>query len=348
MSTIDELRSEFSPANHFLNTATVGVPPRRAVEAFRSTLDAWADGTQDVVAFDEDVNRSRAAFAALTGAAVEDVGIVGQLSVTAAMVAASLPAGARVLFAEEEFTSTIFPFLAAAQAGRIRTEGVPFAKLIDSITEETDLVAVAAVQSADGRIADLDALAERTAQTGTRTFVDATQAAGWLPIGASRFDVVGASAYKWLLSPRCTGFMTISPAARAWVRPLFPGWYSGEDPWSTVYGAPLRLAPDARGYQASPDWLSTPAAAIALELLAGADLEEIRRHNVELGNAFCQGVGIPENNSAIVSITSEVPEERLLAEGVSAAYRGGRLRLSFHLYNTFADVEAVLKALSGS
>ena len=142
--------------------------------------------------------------------------------------------------------------------------------------------------------------------------------------------------------------MAISESARHWVRPLFPGWYSGDDPWSTVYGAPLRLAPDVRGYQASPDWLSTPAAAIALELLADADLEEIRSHNVELGNAFCEGIGIPGNNSAIVSISSDVPEERLLAEGVSAAYRGGRLRLSFHLYNNIADVEAVLKALAGS
>jgi selenocysteine lyase/cysteine desulfurase len=348
LSIIDDLRSEFSPANHFLNTATVGIPPRRAVEAFHATLDSWADGTQDVVAFDQDVNRARSAFARLAGAEVEDVGIVGQLSVTAAMVAASLPQGARVLYAEEEFTSTIFPFLAAAQAGRIRVAGVPFDRLIDSISEQTDLVAVAAVQSADGRILDLDALAERAGQTGTRTFIDATQAAGWLPIGASRFDVVGASAYKWLLAPRGTGYMALSPSARQWVKPLFPGWYSGDDPWSTVYGAPLRLAPGGRGFQASPDWLSTPAAAIALELLAGADLEEIRRHNVALGNAFCDGVGIPEKNSAIVSITSDVPEERLLAEGVSAAYRGGRLRLSFHLYNTIADVEAVLKALAGS
>jgi selenocysteine lyase/cysteine desulfurase len=41
----------------------------------------------------------------------------------------------------------------------------------------------------------------------------------------------------------------------------------------------------------------------------------------------------------------DVPE-RLAAAGVRAAVRAGRLRLSFHLYNSDADVEAVLRALA--
>jgi selenocysteine lyase/cysteine desulfurase len=39
-------------------------------------------------------------------------------------------------------------------------------------------------------------------------------------------------------------------------------------------------------------------------------------------------------------------EERLSAAGVRAAVRGGRLRASFHLYTTEADVDLALDALT--
>jgi len=38
--------------------------------------------------------------------------------------------------------------------------------------------------------------------------------------------------------------------------------------------------------------------------------------------------------------------ERLAAAGVRAAVRAGRARVSFHLYNTQADVDRALEALS--
>ena len=69
------------------------------------------------------------------------------------------------------------------------------------------------MQSADGRVLDLDALAESVQGTDTMTFVDVTQAAGWLPIDADRFTVTAAGAYKWLCSPRGSGFMTVRPEA---------------------------------------------------------------------------------------------------------------------------------------
>jgi hypothetical protein len=34
--------------------------------------------------------------------------------------------------------------------------------------------------------------------------------------------------------------------------PHYAGWYAGDDPWSSVYGGPLRLASDARRFDVSP------------------------------------------------------------------------------------------------
>lgn len=63
--------------------------------------------------------------------------------------AASLPDGARVLTAEGEFASLLFPFLAHARRG-VTVEELALEQLPD-LQGPADLVAVSAVQSSDGR-----------------------------------------------------------------------------------------------------------------------------------------------------------------------------------------------------
>jgi len=46
-----------------------------------------------------------------------------------------------------------------------------------------------------------------------------------------------------------------------------------------------------------------------------------------------------------VYMTSGEGFERLLNAGIRASVRGGRMRLSFHIYNTDADVDAAVAAL---
>ena len=62
---------------------------------------------------------------------------------------------------------------------------------------------------------------------------------------------MASSAYKWLLSPRGTSFMAVRPAAAERLRPHMAGWYAGDDPFETNYGAPLRLAPTTRAASTS-------------------------------------------------------------------------------------------------
>src|SRR5919106_961108 len=88
---------------------------------------------------------------------------------------------------------------------------VPLGDLVGAIDRDTDLVAVSAVQSATGEVADLDEIAAAAAEVGTKIFVDATQACGWMPIDASRYDFVVCAGYKWLMGPRGTAFMTVAP-----------------------------------------------------------------------------------------------------------------------------------------
>jgi selenocysteine lyase/cysteine desulfurase len=274
---------------------------------------------------------------------VEWVAIGANTSSMVGLAAAALPDGARVLSAEPEFTSLLWPFL--AQGRGIEVECVALGALVDSVDERTDVVAVSAVQSSTGELADLDAVIEAAAAHGARVVVDA-QACGWLPVDASRIDLLSCSAYKWLCSPRGTAFATISPELADTLTPHAAGWYAGDDPYASFYGAPLRLAPDARRFDVSPAWFPWIATAPTLELLLDVGIEAIHEHDLRLANRFREGLGLPPGDSAIVSVELPEAEQRLEATRVMAAARAGLLRTSWHVHNTDDDVDELLGLLS--
>ncbi len=259
------------------------------------------------------------------------------------LVAASVPAGARVLAPEREFTSLLWPFL--VRGCELRT--VPVSALADAIDDRTNVVAFSAVQSSDGEVADLAAVAAAARAHGALTAVDATQAIGWLPLDAELFDAVVCSGYKWLLSPRGTAYLSLSEEALERAPALHANWWAADDPYESYYGAPLRLAAGARRLDTSPAWFSWIAAEECLRVLAGIGVEAIHAHDVALANRFRAGLGLPPGDSAIVS--AEVPgaAEKLARAGIMAASRAGSLRASFHLYNRDDDVDAALDALVG-
>lgn len=339
------LRSEFAPAGVYLDSATYGLPPTVALDEFASVTAAWASGSYDPLSCDAAVSRARGSFARLHGVLAADVAIGHQVSPLVGLVAGALPRGAGVLAAEGDFTSLLFPFLAAGCA----LETVELGRLAEAIDSRTDLVAVSAVQSADGRLADLDAIAAAAGHHGALTLIDATQACGWLPLDAARFDVVVAGGYKWLCHPRGTAFMTLIPRMRDRLGPVAAGWYAGEHPWVTCYGTPLRLAADARRFDVSPAWLSWHAAAAALALLEATGIERVHEHDVALANGLREGLDLERGDSAIVSLAAEAAAgERLARAGVKASVRAGRVRLSCHLYNDESDIDRALEALTGS
>ena len=344
--SLEAAQKEFESAGVYVNTASIGLPPRRAVEALSDAIETWRTGRAEAAGYDELVNRARQRFASLVATTPDRVAIGNQVSTFTALVASALPEGSRVLVAEEDFTSVLFPFLAHADRG-VHVQTVPLSGLIDAIGPGVDLVAVSAVQSADGRLVPggLDALASAAAHHGCLTYVDATQAVGWLPFHADRFDFVSCATYKWLLSPRGTAFGVVRPERLGMLRPLYAGWYAGDDPWTSIYGPPLRLARDARRLDISPAWLAWAGTVPALELLTEVGVAAIHRHDLALANALRGRLGLPLSDSAIVTVAAERGLERLREAGITASIRAGAVRVSFHLHNTEADVNAVARAL---
>ena len=316
------------------------------VATLNEAVESWRTGRAEAADYDALVDRARRRFAGLVEVPPARVAIGNQVSTFTGLVAAALPDGACVLAAEEDFTSVLFPFLAHADRG-VRVETVPLDRLIERIRPGVSLVAVSAVQSADGRLVPggLDALASAAAAHGSLTYVDASQAVGWLPFDAGRFDFVSCAAYKWLVSPRGTAFGVVRPERLEMLRPLFAGWYAGDDPWTSIYGPPLRLAKGARRLDISPAWLAWAGTLPALDLLSEVGIAAIHRHDLGLANRLRARLGLPPGDSAIVTVRTKGGLERLRAADIRASVRAGAVCLSFHLHNTAADVDAVARAL---
>lgn len=330
----------------YLNTASYGLPPRRAWEALQTGLGQWRRGSTSWEPWADSVEDARTRFGRLVGVDTAQVSVGSTVSAFAGLVAAALPDNARVLVPTGEFTSIVFPWAVHADRG-VDVVQAPLDQLPDAITERTTLVAVSAVQSADGRIADLRAIRAAAEAVDALLVVDATQAAGWLPVSAGEYDAVLVSAYKWLMSPRGTAFATWSPRLAERMRPLAAGWFAGDDIASSYYGLPLRLAGNARRFDISPAWHNWVGTAAALEVIERIGVAEIHHHDVRLANRFRAGLELPAADSAIVSVQIPHATERLARANIRAASRAGSLRVSFHVYNTDADVDLALNALVG-
>jgi selenocysteine lyase/cysteine desulfurase len=340
---VEEAQRLWRPETLYLNTASYGLPPDPGWDAFHAVLADWRSGRTSWEGWGDATESARASFARLVGVPTEWIAVGANTSSMVGLVAASLPDGARVVSAEPEFTSLLWPFL--VQERGIEVECVPVAGVADAVDERTDVVAVSAVQSATGELADLDAVIDAAAAQDALVVVDATQACGWLPVDASRIDALACSAYKWLCSPRGTAFMSVKPELGDRLTPIAAGWYAGEDPHSSYYGAPLRLAQDARRFDLSPAWFPWIATAPTLDLLLEIGIDAIHGHDVRLANRFRTGLGLPPGDSAIVSAELPEAEERLSGTRVMAAARAGLLRTSWHVYNTDDDVDELLELL---
>jgi selenocysteine lyase/cysteine desulfurase len=331
----------------YLNTASAGLGPARAAAALRQAVDTWTVADQS--AYEPAVTAARASFARMVSVPADRVAVGSAVCVHVGLIAAALPPGSEVLVAEGDFSSLVNPF-AVRRDLKLRT--VPLESVAEEVREDTALVAVSEVQSADGRVADLTAIRDAAAGHGARTLIDATQSVGWRPMNAARYDYVVVGAFKWLLCPRGVSFLTVGESAADELLPIFAGWSAGEDPWLSTYGPVTELAESARRFDISPPYLPYLAAEQSLALIEEIGVERIGAHDTALARRFRAGLealghqSLPTGDSPIVAVPGLGDAAAQFARaGVLASSRAGNLRFSFHLYNSAADVDHALNVL---
>ncbi|MER6532477.1 aminotransferase class V-fold PLP-dependent enzyme [Streptomyces sp. 900105755] len=343
------VRAEFAPKTVYLNSASNSLLPARTVAALHEAALLRAEG-RPLTPLYEDVEACRAAYARLAGVPVTRVAAGASVAAHSGVIAASLPAGAEVLTAEDDFTSVLNPFHVR---GDLKVRAVPLERIADSVRPDTALVAVSAVQSADGRLADLPALREAARAHGARTYVDFSQAAGWLPMDADGYDFTASVSFKWLLGPHGVAFLVL-PEDFGGLTPLLAGWVAGEEPWQSCYGPVAELAHSARRFDLTHALFTFAGLRRSLDLIEELGMAAVHAHDVGLADRFRAGLAVlghepvPAPGSAIVSVPGLGGRQPALSRaGIEVSDRAGNLRAAFHLFNTTADVDRLLDALAG-
>lgn len=347
-----QIRAQFhpEPGLTYLDTATYGLPPDRAVEALQRAEEEWRAGTGVWVEWDRQSGRAREAFARLMHVAPTRVALLPAASVGVGVVAAALQPGDRVVTPRAEFRSVLYPLLVARDRGIDLHEIDDVDRLVDAITPGTKLVALSLVQMQTGRVLPIRDIVDRAEQVGARVLLDATHGVPFVPLDdvIDRLDYLVAAAYKHLLCPRGVAFMVLRDDHVGPLPPIVSSWRSSDDPYRTFFGGPLSLAEGAAQYDASLAWHPWIAAAESLELLVEWQAAGALDASVALAHQLADKLGLEWTGSTLVCPQIDDPDAvraALTEHRIKAAFRGTAIRFSTHVYNDATDIETAAAAI---
>lgn len=340
----------------YLDTATKGVPPERAVAALGAETARWASGTADHSRWETAAEQARTRVAPLLGAHPHDVALLPSHVAAASTVAHGLP-DATVLVPEAEYRSNLLPWTAGRERVRLIPSPATTETICTALDTGADLLALSSVQSLDGLRVDLARVVRHAHRRGTLVYVDASQSLGVdTALATCGADFIGAVAYKWLLGTRGAAFLMLRPEHHTRFAPLLSSPQSARDiAEGAHHGAHYRPFGDARRFDQPPAWLAWTGTAAALHTLTRYQAHAVEEHATTLAGHFrdaAAGIGLTPGPldlpSPVVSLRHPAPRAALTAlagHRVRAAARPGTLRFAFHLYTTEADVERALTAL---
>jgi cysteine desulfurase / selenocysteine lyase len=364
------IRGEFPALERwtFLNTATFGQLPRRAVEAVAQHF-AHRDelACMDFLAWFDEADQMRARLARLINAAPDDVAFTPNASSALAIVMNGLDwrPGDRALTLAGEFPNNLYAPSVMEQRGVTGVEANSWDEFLTSLQPPVRLVALSTVNYTSGFRVPLEGLAERVHQAGALLYLDGTQSVGALKfdVATAQPDVLAVHGYKWLLAPNGAGFLYVAPEVRRRLEPNVIGWRSHKE-WRRVdslhHGVP-EFSASAEKYEGG--MLSFPllyamdaSVRMMLEIgpeaieqrvieLAGAVKESVRRHGARLAADES-----PYYDSPIVAARFDGVDASRLAVAlkerrVLVSARHGHLRVSPHFYNNEEDVARFDRAL---
>ncbi len=364
-----KLRLEFPALTEwtFLNTATFGQMPRRAVEAANAHFarrDRFA--CSDFIEWFDDADRIRELAARLIHARAEDIAFIPNASTALSLLLGGLDwnSGDQILTLTDEFPNQYYYPSYLRRCG-VDLIDVPFERFWDAVTPRTRLVALSTVNYSTGFRAPLAEISEFLRRRGILLYVDGTQSLGALrfDLQQTAVDLLAVHAYKWLLSPNGAGFMYVSPELRRRLEPSVIGWRSHRD-WRNHdrlhHGAP-EFKSEAEKYEGGMlPFTVLYAMGAVLEMLLDIGLERIEQRVMDIAEKTravlrrCGASLLADRYAYFDSpiIAAQLPgrdasalAQQLRARRVLISARHGKLRVSPHFYNNDEDLERFAGAL---
>lgn len=365
MSLPQRYLDEYDEPFGFMDFASVGTMSRTARKRIQQDIEWMSGGRGKIVPIlMEQIEATKALVAELLGSDPDHVVAVPSTSAGLFATAFGLPGG-NVLIPSSEFPANRYPWIRAAQAGRIETRFLDsddgrytpemFAAAVDS---DTSAVAVSQVDYQTGFRIDVDGV--REAIGDALLVVDSVQSLGALASPFPAADVVVAGGQKWMRSGIGIAVMGVSDRALERLELTLSGWLGVEEPFDLEMATPHPALNTAdRFVMGSPPITAMAGLRGALESLRYADIADVEATVLdradtardELKSVGCEILFTPEDpaeRSGIISFrrpdeSSIDTNDRLVDAGFTVTERNGWLRVASHA-TTHPDAPAALAA----
>jgi len=291
------------------------------------------------------------------GAKTENTALVPNFSLGLNMLLEGLDEKHRVLLLESDYPSVNWPF-------EYRGYSVFYAKLDEHLEEHIrekvrfeniSVLALSLIQWVNGIKIELDFLKTLKKEFPDLIIIaDGTQFCGTADFNFedSAIDVLGASAYKWLLAGYGNGFMLFKDD----VKDSFSIRTMGFNSTNTNIDGKENVNFANHFEPGHLDTFNFGSLKFSLDYLQGLGKENVEAqlkrlsqkaktefNNLKLLNADCIERKI---HSTIFNIRgNEAIHQKLTENNIISSQRGDGIRLSFHFYNTENDIDEIVKIL---
>ena len=340
---------------------------RAAAERY---LDSWNTSGMDWDAWMAEVAAAKAEFAALIGATPADIAVFSSVSEATSAVASALDLSGKrrkLVVSEAEFPTVAHVWLAQERRGASVAWAAVHDGTIDPavydplIDDRTALVSACHGYFMNGFVQDVARIASRAREAGARSFVDAYQTLGTMPVDvrALGVDFLAAGNLKFLMGIPGLAFLYVRPEIVSALVPTVTGWFGRTDPFAFNAKA-LDWSPTASRFDAgTPPLINAYVSRAGMAIINEVGPAKIRSRLDVLGRRLIDGgrargltlhgsddMSRKTSTTAFVVHDSYAVEKAMRARGVLPAARGSVIRLAPHFYNTTDDVDVALDLLA--
>jgi len=369
----------------YLETSARGLLPKVALDAAMHFYEAAVRGdakeTGEVYLAAE---RVREKIARLIGAAPDEVTYTRNVSEGLNMIVASLPwqAGDNAIVCRDiEHPNGVYSLYNMRDRHGIEVrmvEATPdLAMPVDAIAARIDgrtrLVVMSSVTFATGARTELARMGRICRERGVTLLVDGAQSVGALDLDVheAQVDALAVGASKYLCGPYGLGFLFVRRALAETLRPAYLGRFSinlGNAHEGVQGSEQYQLMPGAQRFDlGSANYPASNAIDASLDILQSVGVPVIEKHVTALAahlDAGLRELGIPLLSGSVARHRAHIVvagwknppaagaaliadlSKHFANQQMRVSERLGRLRFSFHLYNTSDEVDAVLAAVA--
>ncbi|MFH5797738.1 aminotransferase class V-fold PLP-dependent enzyme [Haladaptatus sp. CMAA 1911] len=352
----------------YMNTGASGPSPTRVVEAVETCLERHeyeAPAAEGSYPFAFDVlDRTRETVADHLGATDETLALTQSTTDGINRIAAAIDweSGDRVVRTDLEHSSGILPWkrlnghgvetdVLASEEGRLDLDSVKDA------ASDAKLVCLSALTWTHGTMLPVSEITDIAHDAGALVLVDAVQCPGQMATDVTEWgaDFVAGAGHKWLLGPFGAGFLHVRDGAERHLNPAHIGYRSVEDPNAEAYA----YEPGAQRLEVGTVSPATYAGlGEAIDVIEEVGYNTIENRIGELTDRLKNGLVAADDarllspreyESGLVTFGVDDPDgfvERLAREGIrirSLPYPENSVRASVHVFNTEADIDALLE-----